>query len=97
MHSLYLFLIQIRLGAQFVCSSNYPSESVLQNLRQNIFYNLNDKNYIQNGEIYSTGVIGYIWGQDVGPMLDMNNAHGRCYDFVLASECLWRHEQVRSL
>ncbi len=36
--------------------------------------------------------LAYIWGSDASPLLEINST--RAYDFVVCSECLWRHEQV---
>ena len=76
------------MGAQFVCCTDYPSKSVLQNLDDNITYNFKNTEYIER-----IGCQGYIWGESVDPLLEANG--GSRYDIILASECLWRHEQVR--
>ena len=73
-----------RLGASFVCCSDYPAESVLANLRRNIEIN---KLLADN-----IAVIGHIWGADATNLLAViGNSR---YDVIVASECLWRHEQV---
>jgi EEF1A N-terminal glycine/lysine methyltransferase len=74
------------MGADFVCASDYPTEHILQVLKDNIDRN---KTARYGGSIASAG---YLWGTDAAGILDMNR--GRKYDFILASECLWRHEQV---
>ena len=78
-----------RLGAIYVCCSDYPSDCVLSNLQNNVNVNFADDE--QRSRI---GVAGYVWGTDVAPLLELNKTHGSLYDFVIASECLWRHEQV---
>lgn len=69
-----------RLGAALVCASDYPSPSVLDNLRRNCERNNADQVH----------VAGHIWGEDASPLLDMN--HRSYYDIAVAAECLWRHE-----
>ena len=74
-----------KIGAQFVCATDYPAPTVLENLRTNIELNCSDDKNI--------AYCGFMWGDDVSPLLDTNE--GQRYDVLLASECLWRHEQVQ--
>ena len=72
------------VGAHFVCSTDYPAPAVLDNLRKNINLNCHDDRNIV--------VHGYMWGKEVSHLLAANE--GQRFDVLLASECLWRHEQV---
>ena len=91
--------------AAFVCASDYPVHSLISVLEENIDCN---RCLSASGQIKAIGykwwVIFYrkereydavvCWccrGDDIGPILAVNG--GRNYDIVLASECLWRHEQ----
>ena len=73
-----------RLGASFVCASDYPSTAVIENLKTNINLNF--------GEVDLIAVEEHIWGSDTHNLISINN--GRKYDILVASECLWKHEQV---
>lgn len=70
-----------KLGAEFVCASDYPSKSVIANLKRNI---------ARNGVESKVQAIDHIWGGEVSPLIEANG--GRLYDIALATECLWRHE-----
>lgn len=74
-------IVGAKLGAKLVCASDYPSPTVLENLKQNVELNEVESNVV---------VKDHIWGTDVQSLLEVN--HGNQYDFVLAAECLWRHE-----
>jgi hypothetical protein len=78
------YFAYFRLGARFVCCSDYPSPTVMENLDKNIERNQLDRRRIQ--------VVPYIWGDDTEAMFSANGGHP--FDMLLASECLWRHEQV---
>lgn len=56
----------------------------MENLDRNIGRNGLDRARIQ--------AVPYIWGEDAGPVLATNA--DRPFDILVASECLWRHEQV---
>lgn len=73
-------MLSAKLGAKLVCASDYPSPSVLDNLRRNCERNGADQVH----------VAGHIWGEDASPLLDLNC--GSYYDIAMAAECLWRHE-----
>lgn len=75
------------LGSSLVCISDYPTDYILEILRQNIDLN---SHYYPHSRVE---VVGYKWGTDPNEILNKNS--GNCYDLILASECLWRHEQVR--
>jgi EEF1A N-terminal glycine/lysine methyltransferase len=75
------------LGAAFVCVSDYPTEHILSVIQENIL--LNAKNQSEERRM---DVVGYKWGTSVECLLEKNNNH--LYDLIIASECLWRHEQV---
>lgn len=75
------------LGATFVCVSDYPTEHILSVIQHNIL--LNTKN---QSEECPMDVVGYKWGSPVECLIEKNGHH--LYDLIIASECLWRHEQV---
>jgi predicted nicotinamide N-methyase len=77
------------LGATFVCVSDYPTEHILSVIQQNICLNARSQS-----EDRRMDVIGYKWGTSVESLLEKNN--NQLYDLIIASECLWRHEQVLS-
>ena len=77
-----------RLGAKLVCVTDYPSPCVITNLTINI-----SKNCLKAGLDSMAIVIPYKWADDVTPLLIANNQNQ--YDVAIASECLWRHEEVR--
>lgn len=70
-----------KLGAKIVCASDYPSPTVLDTLKNNIEI---------NGVADKIVVKDHIWGEDVDPLLAVNE--GEQFDLVLAAECLWKHE-----
>ena len=78
-------LVCNKLGASVVCATDYPAESVINVLQENIDRNMN----IENGDMI---VMPHKWGDDCTELLGING--GQKFDVVLASECLWRHEQV---
>ncbi len=57
---------------------------MLTNLSRNIEINLLSTETII--------VVGHIWGTDATALLSASGNHR--YDVIVASECLWRHEQV---
>jgi predicted nicotinamide N-methyase len=75
------------MGASFVCVSDYPTDHILSVIQENICL---------NGQHLSAGrrmeVVGHKWGTSVASLLERNG--DRSYDLIIASECLWRHEQV---
>lgn len=79
-------IVAAKLGAERVVSTDYPSKSVIRNLRRNCQRN-GVENVVQVGE--------YIWGEDVAPVIAANE--GDYFDVALATECLWRHESHASL
>lgn len=56
----------------------------MDNIEKNIH-----RNGLDGGRVIA---VPYIWGEDAAGVLAVNG--GRQYDVLLASECLWRHEQV---
>jgi EEF1A N-terminal glycine/lysine methyltransferase len=70
-----------KLGAALVCSTDFPSPTVLQTLQRNISINNVDEKVI---------VKSHIWGESVQPLLEANGQQK--FDIALAAECLWRHE-----
>jgi nicotinamide N-methyltransferase len=72
-------IIAGKIGASFICSSDYPSNSVLKALKSNLH-----NNGIQ------AQVVGHKWGDNVSVLL--LELKGRKYDRVIASECLWKHQ-----
>lgn len=91
-------LICGKLGASFICATDYPSECVLQSLNNNIntnYYNddnKNKKNFI---------ILPHIWGEDTSPLLQPLQTfwgdQNAKYDVALSCECLWKHENHSSL
>lgn len=73
-------IVAAKLGASFVCATDYPSSSVLKSLQFNMNYN----------NIRNSCVLPHIWGESVEVILASND--GVQFDVVMASECLWRHE-----
>lgn len=78
-------IVAAKLGASFVCATDYPSSSVLKSLQ----FNMN-----QN-EVRNSCVLPHIWGESVEAIVASNN--GAQFNVILASECLWRHECHLSL
>jgi predicted nicotinamide N-methyase len=77
-----------RLCAGLVCSSDYPSKTVIDVLRANVNANCgNDPGGVSRTKHF---VVEHIWGEDVSPLLAVNG--GELYDVLLAAECLWKHE-----
>ena len=83
-----------RLSAELVCSSDYPSKSVIDVLRRNIDVNTkhtrcgtgdNGKFGRDTTEYH---IVEHIWGEDASPLKMAN--HNRKYDIILAAECLSR-------
>lgn len=87
------------MGAAFVCASDHPTEHILKVLDENIVRNkqVDSRDSVDNGGSSGGGIsdMGYLWGSDASDILALNN--GCKYDFILASECLWLHEQVSLL
>lgn len=75
-----------RLLAKRVCSSDYPSQTVIDVLKDNIAANTS------TGAVQCTEhhVVPHIWGEDVTPLTSVNN--NEKFDVVLAAECLWKHD-----
>lgn len=69
-----------KLGARLVCASDYPSPSVMDNLKRNC----------ERNDVNNVRAVGHIWGEDATELLALNN--GDHYDIAVAAECLWRHE-----
>mmetsp|Transcript_13569 Transcript_13569/g.20365 ORF Transcript_13569/g.20365 Transcript_13569/m.20365 type:complete len:263 (+) Transcript_13569:46-834(+) len=85
-------LMSWSIGASYVCASDYPSEYLIETLTENMTRNcMKDP----SDPSRSFSVVGYKWGADVSPLIDANR--GCKYDVVVASECLWRHEQHEDL
>lgn len=87
------------LGAANVCATDYPSISVIANLKKNVArYAQHDNKYAHdNSDKLHNGiaVIPYKWGEDFHPLLSVNK-HEK-YDVVLSAECLWHHDSHESL
>lgn len=79
-------VVAAKIGAKRVIATDYPSKSVLRNLR---------KNCERNGVTDRVRVTEYIWGEDATPVVQLND--GELFDVALATECLWRHESHQSL
>eukprot|EP00596_Hydrurales_sp_CCMP1899_P005765 CAMPEP_0119045834 /NCGR_PEP_ID=MMETSP1177-20130426/42807_1 /TAXON_ID=2985 /ORGANISM="Ochromonas sp, Strain CCMP1899" /LENGTH=218 /DNA_ID=CAMNT_0007018217 /DNA_START=237 /DNA_END=890 /DNA_ORIENTATION=+ len=73
-----------KIEASVVTVSDYPSPSVILNLRDNIRKNFGN----DEGENSNFFVVEHIWGSDVTSLLSPLN--GKQYDVVVASECLWK-------
>lgn len=79
------------LSASFVCASDYPSNSVINNLTQNIKTNCIHSKANKTDIL----VVPYAWGNPPNELLSINQ--GTTYDIVIASECLWHHSQHECL
>jgi predicted nicotinamide N-methyase len=80
-------LICSAMGASFVCVSDYPTEHILSVIQENIHLN---NHHLSAGQRME--VAGHKWGTAVDTLLEKNSYQP--YDLIIASECLWRHEQV---
>mmetsp|Transcript_18708 Transcript_18708/g.24437 ORF Transcript_18708/g.24437 Transcript_18708/m.24437 type:complete len:275 (+) Transcript_18708:704-1528(+) len=88
-----------KVGASVLLLSDYPSDHILDVLKENITLNLS---HDTTGVARNHFVCGHLWGEDPSPLLkplesftNTNKASG--YDFVLASECLWCHDLHKKL
>lgn len=79
-------IVAAKIGAKRVVSTDYPSKSVIRNLRRNVE---------RNGLSDIVKVEEYIWGENPSDVLSANE--GEQFDIALATECLWRHETHQSL
>ena len=89
-----------RLGAQLICSSDYPSSSVMHNLEQNIVRNAScsEDNKDRAAPPHEVGTsfvmrpkhhtVEHIWGESVEPLLAVNQQLR--YDVLVAAECIWK-------
>lgn len=74
-------------GASFVCATDYPDDSLIENIHQNLQANLPD------GSRFSA--IGHQWGKPVSPILEANG--GEPYDLILMADVVFNHTEQRSL
>ena len=87
-------LVCSKLEADFICSTDYPSDCVIQTLNNNI-----NNNY--NNEKKNVVCLPHIWGEEVLSLLQplqsyCNDANAK-YDVAISCECLWKHENHLSL
>lgn len=82
-------ILAVRAGAKAVVLSDYPAQSMLDNLRQNVEQNLTLE------EQQRTNIVGHLWGEDASPLLQAG-AGGK-FDAVFLADCLWMPEQHDAL
>ncbi|BFZ55290.1 hypothetical protein PYCC9005_002330 [Savitreella phatthalungensis] len=76
-------------GAECVVLSDYPAPEILDALK------VNGDRLLGTAECRHT-VVGYIWGDDVTPLLTILGEGGR-FDAVILADCLWMPDQHASL
>ena len=72
------------LQAALVTASDYPSPSVIENLKENV------ERFRDSSNEREINVVPYNWSEPVTELLSLN--HGRKYDIVMCAECLWHHD-----
>lgn len=74
--------------AKFVCTTDYPSPAVIDNVWYNCRENLSPE------QLNRIHVVGYKWGDDVSSLLSLLRSYNEeefpKYDVVIASECIWK-------
>ncbi len=93
-------VVSAHAGARLVVSTDYPEESVIDALRDNV-----DANTASVAA--PTRALGHSWGTDVTPLLRLlrlaagnaadNPRQADGFDVVLAADCLWLHDQHTNL
>ena len=83
-------LVAMSMGAHKVVSTDYPSDSVLNNLEKNLRSCSTSNTSTKQFYVHS-----HIWGTDTQNLISLN---GSCqYDTAIAAECLWKHSEHISL
>ncbi|KAF8737665.1 hypothetical protein AX14_012539 [Amanita brunnescens Koide BX004] len=86
-------IVTAKNGARKVVLTDYPDAELLENLRYNVQANVPDtlRDLVD--------VEGYIWGQQVSPLLDLlpDSAvqSGKGFDLIILSDLIFNHSQVR--
>lgn len=83
-------LVAIRKGAASVVITDYPSAPLLVNIESNVAASGGF------GECVGA-VVPHKWGEDCSPVLGRLMNPETKFDLVIASECLWMHDQHMSL
>jgi len=82
-------LVARRMGAEFVCASDYPEDRIVANMQKNM-----EGNALQEVDC-EMQVLGYKWGDPVD--LVLNAFPERRVDLILLADTLWMEEQHESL
>ncbi len=73
-------LVASRLSPNHVVITDYPEETIIQNIEESIEENHLDSSFIT--------VLGYKWGDDVTELLQ--TLSGNLFDIIILSEVLWK-------
>lgn len=74
-----------------VVITDYPDASLVDNIRYNVDANTNEE------EQSRVKVHGYIWGQDVKPLLGALPSPNTKFDLIILSDLIFNHSQVCTL
>lgn len=80
------------LVARNVVSTDYPDPDLIQNIEQN--KSLLEKHV---GRSLPMTAMGYIWGNDVTPLLNCEGQNGERFDFVILSDLVFNHSEHKKL
>ncbi|CAG8595526.1 17099_t:CDS:2, partial [Cetraspora pellucida] len=95
-------LISFLNGAKKVVITDYPDEKLIENIKYNMKLNLSSKG---GCDIVNLKVLGYIWGNNTGPLLDaiasQQNSQSMTkrsyYDLIILSDLIFNHSQHSAL
>ncbi|CAG8845150.1 20120_t:CDS:2, partial [Racocetra persica] len=89
-------LISFLNGAKKVVITDYPDEKLIENIEYNVMLNLSSKD---GCDIDNIKVLGYIWGKNTGPLLDIISSQQNSqsmtkrsyYDLIILSDLIFNH------
>ncbi|CAG8705829.1 458_t:CDS:2, partial [Scutellospora calospora] len=85
-----------------VVITDYPDNDLIENIKYNAMQNLSSKD---SCDIVNIEVMGYIWGKDTGPLLDVISSQQNLqsinkrsyYDLIILSDLIFNHSQHSAL
>ncbi|KAF5313942.1 hypothetical protein D9619_013108 [Psilocybe cf. subviscida] len=84
-------IVAAKNGARKVVITDYPDASLVDNIRYNVDANTNEE------EQSRVKVHGYIWGQDVKPLLGALPSPNTKFDLIILSDLIFNHSQHDAL